>query len=335
MGNKFENYTAEEFMKLCFADDSGKYKNRDGYRFWENFNKLNTDNIKLNDFPIYYSSENPDERSLPDPDSCSKELYKAHLKVWQKNFGKFKKSMKKLKNIKYHGRHWYELITDDDKIILSSDSIMSIYWHRKYGNTPEIMEKVQKTSELNKEIEKLEKKLKKIGVKEKESNSDYSKEFSLYKRFIWLYLQYANTIGGFILFPKHINSINQIRGKRPIDDRFDLTLECIRRFYTKSPLYNPLQEILGQDEKFFDMFGTFQNYIKFFCLDESYGDKHSWVNENGQVLNLMNNEPLDDYNFSKEPLPNAEQWWTFYDNIMNRLDARNEQIKRLIQQKGD
>ena len=83
------------------------------------------------------------------------------------------------------------------------------------------------------------------------------------------------------------------------------------------------------------MFGTFQNYAKFFCLDESYGDKHNWVNENGQVLNLMNNEPLDDYNFSKEPLPNAEQWWTFYDNIMNRLNARNEQIRKLIQQEGD
>jgi len=57
----------------------------------------------------------------------------------------------------------------------------------------------------------------------------------------------GSTIGGFILFPnKSINrknTINQARGVNPyIDDRFDLTLECIRLFYLdqQSPLYDTL-----------------------------------------------------------------------------------------------
>ena len=81
------------------------------------------------------------------------------------------------------------------------------------------------------------------------------------------------------------------------------------------------------------MFGEgeegFKNYAEFFCLNESYDGKHNWI-ENGHVLNLMNNEKLDEYDFSTEPLPqNSEEWWTFYDNIMNRLAARNRQIEKL------
>jgi uncharacterized repeat protein (TIGR01451 family) len=99
------------------------------------------------------------------------------------------------------------------------------------------------------------------------------------------YLKKANTIGGFILFPRHANSINQRRGRKPFDDRFDLALECIRRAFMNESFssYNPLFNISAEDKDFFKMFGTFQNYAKFFCLDESYGDKHNWVNENGQV----------------------------------------------------
>lgn len=57
----------------------------------------------------------------------------------------------------------------------------------------------------------------------------------------------AYTIGGFILFPGNkigkFNTINQERGtNRKINDRIDLTLECIRLFYKRqeSPLYETL-----------------------------------------------------------------------------------------------
>ncbi|MBO7097062.1 MAG: hypothetical protein J6W11_00280, partial [Alphaproteobacteria bacterium] len=188
------------------------------------------------------------------------------------------------------------------------------------------MESIQnQPEELNTEIKNLQTKLNKIGIMEKPN-----KGFSLYRKFIGLYLQYANTIGGFILFPRHDCSINQLRGiSDKIQDRFDLTLECIRRMYEKdfSTGNNPLFGISKEDKDFFKMFRTFENYAKFFCLD------NSWVRD-GQVLSLTNNNPLDEYDFSKEPLPQDEnEWWTFYHNIMKRLDARNEQIKKLLEEK--
>ena len=85
------------------------------------------------------------------------------------------------------------------------------------------------------------------------------------------------------------------------------------------------------------MFGDgkegFKNYAEFFCLNESYDGKHNWVNETGQVLNLFDNQPLDNWDFNKDDaLPTADNWWTFYDNIMNRLDARNAQIANVLKQ---
>ena len=57
----------------------------------------------------------------------------------------------------------------------------------------------------------------------------------------------VRTIGGHIVFPAHKKNgftINQARGvSRIICDRFDLTLECIRRFYLEeeSPLSKTLK----------------------------------------------------------------------------------------------
>jgi len=58
----------------------------------------------------------------------------------------------------------------------------------------------------------------------------------------------CSTIGGYIIFPaKQVDkkmTINASRGlNRKIKDRFDLTLECIRLFYSKedSPLSDTLQ----------------------------------------------------------------------------------------------
>lgn len=82
------------------------------------------------------------------------------------------------------------------------------------------------------------------------------------------------------------------------------------------------------------MFGSFEKYTEFFCLNKSYDKKQNWVKD-GQVLNLLNNQPLDDYDFGNRNnvLLTADNWWIFYRNIMNRLDARNEQIKEVIERK--
>ena len=127
-----------------------------------------------------------------------------------------------------------------------------------------------------------------------------------------------------------------------IQDRFDLTLECIRRMYESGfPTgSNPLFNISAENKEYFEMFGNFENYIRFFCLD-------AWVNENyTAVYDLLSEDKkktLPTEKWPTEILPcdykNEEEkiakWWAFYRNIMNRLDARNEQIKKLIQREGN
>ena len=71
------------------------------------------------------------------------------------------------------------------------------------------------------------------------------------------------------------------------------------------------------------MFGSFENYINFFCLN-------SWI-EDGHVLSLLDNKPLDNWDFNKDkPLPTKDNWWTFYENMINRLEARNTAIQALF-----
>lgn len=79
------------------------------------------------------------------------------------------------------------------------------------------------------------------------------------------------TIGGMMVFPGNPIegrwTINQARGcTRSIADRFDLTLECIRRHYAgeTSPLAGPL----GRYAAFFALFGDFAGYVEFFLLDD-------------------------------------------------------------------
>ena len=88
------------------------------------------------------------------------------------------------------------------------------------------------------------------------------------------------TIGGSIIFPKHRNSINQVRGtNRRIVDRWDLTLECIRRFYAGEE--SPLSWCLEQDRVFFDLFVDFRGYVDFFllqdCVSADYGHVDLWI----------------------------------------------------------
>jgi hypothetical protein len=78
------------------------------------------------------------------------------------------------------------------------------------------------------------------------------------------------TIGGMMVFPGNQvdrrPTINGARGFHPqIRDRFDLTLECIRRHYLAEP-NNPLTDTLARYADFFGLFGDFTGYVKFFHL---------------------------------------------------------------------
>lgn len=63
-------------------------------------------------------------------------------------------------------------------------------------------------------------------------------------------------------------TINQARGTHArIQDRFDLTLEAIRRHYANED--SPLAETLQRYASFFAIFGSFEGYVDFFLLQDA------------------------------------------------------------------
>ena len=61
-------------------------------------------------------------------------------------------------------------------------------------------------------------------------------------------------------------TINGAKGFDPrISDRFDLTLECIRRYDANEE--SPLSATIARSINFFALFGDFRSYMDFFLLD--------------------------------------------------------------------
>ncbi|MDQ0664731.1 hypothetical protein QFZ35_003229 [Arthrobacter ulcerisalmonis] len=84
------------------------------------------------------------------------------------------------------------------------------------------------------------------------------------------------TAGSALVFPGNIigrkMTINGARGFHPrIADRFDLTLECIRRHYLGIE-QNPLGDVLNRYGNFFQLFGDFDGYVEFFLLQDLLED---------------------------------------------------------------
>lgn len=129
--------------------------------------------------------------------------------------------------------------------------------------------------------------------------------------------QKVRTIGGHIIFPAHKKNgftVNQARGvNRIICDRFDLTLECIRRFYKdeKSPLYNTLINY----KDFFDLFIDFKGYVNFFLLQD-------FINKQEQIEFSL---PFD--NFTRPPLPQTiDEYKQYKTHIIDLINRRNQRI---------
>jgi hypothetical protein len=79
------------------------------------------------------------------------------------------------------------------------------------------------------------------------------------------------TIGGMMVFPgNQVDRKLTINGARGLDrriaDRFDLTVECIRRHYVHE--HSPLSDTLARYPDFFALFGDFAGYVDFFHLDD-------------------------------------------------------------------
>ena len=148
--------------------------------------------------------------------------------------------------------------------------------------------------------------------------NDVKREIPDFDKFYEEYLRKSYTIGGEIIFPKRERGINQSRGcNSKIHDRFDLTLECIRRYYNneQSPLYNVLKE----DEKFFNLFSDFKGYVDFFYLNDLVTDDYKSVKFF-----------LDFDDFKGNPRPQTvEEWNTLYDKQMKFLSKRNNRIDKM------
>jgi hypothetical protein len=85
----------------------------------------------------------------------------------------------------------------------------------------------------------------------------------------------GSTIGGKLIFPSNRvegkPTINVARGfSARIGDRFDLTLECIRRHYLRQT--SPLEAPLARYNTFFELFESFEGYVDFFLLNDLVAD---------------------------------------------------------------
>lgn len=142
------------------------------------------------------------------------------------------------------------------------------------------------------------------------------------------FFRIASTIGGYVLFPRNSDgqsgwTINQARGVHPqIADRFDLTLECIRRHYLDTSMESPLADRLEHYGDFFALFGDFDTYVRFFLLDDLL------TSDRQGVRSLMTGEVVIDFPvpaYAMTPLEYA----TYRRSSIEFVQARNDRIRRL------
>lgn len=134
----------------------------------------------------------------------------------------------------------------------------------------------------------------------------------------------GSTIGGYLIFPnqqvERKQTINQARGIMGlIDDRFDLTLECIKRFYRDEP--SPLATTLNRYASFFQLFQTFENYVQFFLLNDL-------VDEQGAVKFYL---PFDEFK-SPPKFEAVEDYRIYKSRVLAFINSRNQRIEKYARQ---
>ena len=210
-----------------------------------------------------------------DPDSFSSTLRNYHKLLWSKSLPNKKKF--------YLDIDIPKLLHHQSKVgefFLSSDSIGHTY------------SRVKKMSHIIKEI------------KPEEINHFFS---------------ICSTIGAYIIFPaKRIDKKMTINGARgvnhKIQDRFDFTLECIRRFYLNQQ--SPLTDVMERNSNFFNLFNNFKGYVDFFLLQDL-------VEKDYVRIKFWDN--FD--NFETAPLPkNKEEYLSYMSKLLEFIQARNQRI---------
>ena len=129
----------------------------------------------------------------------------------------------------------------------------------------------------------------------------------------------CSTIGAYIIFPaKRINNKMTINGARgvnhKIQDRFDLTLECIRRFYLNQQ--SPLTDALERNANFFELFSDFKGYTDYFLLQDLVERDYMTI----KFWGIFDN-------FETAPLPaNKEEYLSYMNKLVSFVKARNQRI---------
>ena len=211
-----------------------------------------------------------------DPDGHSPTLIKYHRMLWQKPL-----KDNKLFNLTFSEKNRLTHSSDLGVFELSSDTIGHTY--RKWKSMAHIIKQIPKSD-------------------------------------IDSFLKTCRTMGGYIVFPaKQINgknTINQARGsnKKEIADRWDLTVECIRRHYVGGQ--SPLSNVLARYSDFFNLFGNFKSYVEFFHLQDVVSDDFK------KVKFFL---PFD--GFQRVPTPKTkEEYMAYRQAVMLFINQRNKRI---------
>lgn len=134
------------------------------------------------------------------------------------------------------------------------------------------------------------------------------------------FVRLGYTIGGMMVFPGNRISgrmtINGARGCHPrIKDRFDLTVECIRRHYFGEQ--SPLQQTLNRYADFFALFGDFRGFVEHFLLQDI-------VSSDGEAVTFF----MPFSGFAESPVPtDAVAYEGYRLRAMAFIAARNRRIE--------
>ena len=134
----------------------------------------------------------------------------------------------------------------------------------------------------------------------------------------------CSTIGAFIVSPaKRIDGKMTINGARgtnhKIQDRFDLTLECVRRFYAGEQ--SPLSTTFERYSSFFRLFENFRGYVEFFLLNDLVCSKFEEVKFWHQFSS-----------FDLSPLPQTiTEYYDFKMSVEKFVRKRNKRINSYAQ----
>lgn len=138
------------------------------------------------------------------------------------------------------------------------------------------------------------------------------------------YLNPPYTAGSIMIWPvrsKDPATMNRRRGTHPkIDDRMDLTLECIRRHYTGDP-EGPLADAIQAYADFFALFrGGFQEFVKFFHLQDL-------VTEDFEQVRFF--LPLEDFQRRGAPVTTAE-YVTYREQVLDFIERRGRRMAQWV-----